>query len=76
VTRVAVMSIAVTEPKSDGAAKLALKVNVVCSMLFAVFYSGAYTDGRTLRTDQFFSFELFKLILLSRVTVLHTTEIR
>ena len=37
--RVTVMSIAVAEPKSDGTAEFALKIDVLGTMLFAVFHS-------------------------------------
>ena len=78
VTRVAIVRVSVTKPKSYRAAKLALKVDVVSSVFFTILDSCADPDCRTLWTNKFLRFKFFQLILLLPFdfTVFHPPKIR
>lgn len=77
VTRVAVVSVSMTKPKSNWTAKLTLEIYIVGSMLLTIHYSRPYTDGWTFRANKFIGFELFYLVLLRlHFTVFHATKVR
>ena len=74
-TWIAVVRVAVAEPERNRAAPFALEVNVVCTVLFAVFDSSPDQICRALRTD-----EVFAAVLSSRchlvATVVQAAKVR
>lgn len=64
-----------TEPLGNGAAKLAFVLNKVHAMRLAILDAATHTYSCTLTTDQFLLLEVL-VVILSSLTVLHTSEIR
>jgi len=69
------MSISPTEPLSDGAAELALKLYEVKTVALAVSDATSDRLSSATRTYQFINFE-FGCLLLSRNTIFHSTVVR
>jgi hypothetical protein len=75
VARVTVVGISVAEPKRDGTAELALKVDVVCTVFITILNACPNRLRRALGTYEFLWLEILKHIL-SVTTINHTSEIR
>ena len=70
------MSVAVAEPQSDRAAKLALEVDVFGAVLFAIFNTRSHTHRGAFRANELICLELFKLTLLVLlIAVFHAPEV-
>ena len=70
------MSVSVAEPKRNGAAKFAFKVDVVGTVLVTVFHAGSHRLRRALCAHKLLWLEFLKHILGINNTVTHATKIR
>ena len=74
--RVTIVGVAVAEPQSDRAAKLALEVDVFGAVLFAIFNTRSHAHRGAFRTNELICLELFKLTLLVLlIAVFHAAEV-
>ena len=69
------MGVAPAEPLCYRATELALVLDEVHAMRFAIFHSTTYAHSCTFSTNQLLFFEVL-IIILCGLTVFHATEVR
>lgn len=75
VTRFTKVRITPTEPLGDRAAKFALKLYEISSVLRTILHTTSNTDSRTFSTNKFFPLEIL-IIILAHLAILLTSEVR